>query len=150
VDTSVRQPDSDDSLLTLNLTSVHSLQRVEAMTAVIKELNEQRSQPSRRTKLIPDLAEAILRFGADSRSVQLGDALKVISAQLTDDEEPLDSIHFRAFRKDYLERKGLGRVSEKITEGSLRFLEGLAWGVVISEISQHPQVLLHRLSLLIT
>ena len=128
-------------MLTLDLTSVHSLQRIEALTAVIKTLNDTRSQPSPRATLIPALSDAILRFGADSRSVQLADALKVISAQITNEEdEPLEAINFRAFRREYIERKAVGKMSERITEGSRRFLEGLAWGVVISEISQHPQV----------
>jgi hypothetical protein len=127
-------------MLTLDLTSVHSLQRIEALTTVIKSLNEARLQPSPRTTLIPALSDAILRFGADSRSVQLADALKVITAQITDeDEEPLEAVAFRAFRKEYIERRGVHKMSERITDGSRRFLEGLAWGVVISEISQHPQ-----------
>lgn len=145
MDTSVRHPDSEDPRLTLDLTSVHSLQRIEALTSVIKDLNDARSQTARRTNLIPALSEAILRFGADSRSVQLADALKVISAQITDEEdEPLEAINYRSFKKDYIERKGLDKMSERITEGSRRFLEGLAWGVVISEISQHPQVQLSQ------
>lgn len=140
MDTSVRQPDSAESMLTLDLTSVHSLQRVEAMTSVVKDLNEARSKAAVRPNLIPALSEAMLRLGSDSRSVQLADALKVISAQITEEDEPLEAVSGRAFKKEYIQRRGLERMSERITEGSKRFLEGLAWGVVISEISQHPQV----------
>jgi len=146
METSVGGPNSEDAMLTLDLNSVRSLHRVEAMTTVIKDLNDARLQSSRRSNLIPALSEAILKFGADSRSVQLTDALKIIRAQITDEEdEPLEAVNFRAFRKDYIERKGLEKMSERITEGSRRFLEGLAWGVVISEISQHPQVQLVKL-----
>ena len=146
MDTNVGGPNPEDTILMLDLTSVRSLHRVEAMTTVIKDLNDARSQSSRRSNLIPALSEAILKFGADSRSVQLADALKVIGAQITDEEdEPLEAVNFRAFRKDYIERKGLEKMSERITEGSRRFLEELAWRVVISEISQHPQVQLDKL-----
>ena len=140
MDVTMQQSDSLDSLLNLDLTSVHSLQRIDAMTTVIKALNESRMQ-SRRPNLIPALSEAILRFGADSRSVQLADALKVITAQITDeDDEEVDTLPPRAFRKDYIERKGLEKMNTRITDGSRRFLEGLAWGVVVSEVAQHPQV----------
>ena len=136
----MQQSDSSESLLNLDLTSVHSFQRIDAMTTVIKSLNESRMQ-SRRPNLIPALSEAILRFGADSRSVQLADALKVITAQTTDeDDEEMETVPPRAFRKDYIERKGLEKMNTRITDGSRRFLEGLAWGVVVSEVAQHPQV----------
>ena len=136
----MQQSDSSESLLTLDLTSVHSLQRVDAMTTVIKALNESRMQ-SRRPNLIPALSEAILRFGADSRSVQLADALKAITAQITDEEDgEVEIVLPRVFRKDYIERKGLEKMNTRITDGSRRFLEGLAWGVVVSEVAQHPQV----------
>jgi len=145
METSVGGSNSEDTILTLDLTSVRSLHRVEAMTTVIRDLNDARSQ-GRRSNLIPALSEAILKFGADSRSVQLTDALKVIRAQITDEEdEPLEAVNFRAFRQDYIDRKGLEKMSERITDGSRRFLEGLAWGVVISEISQHPQAQLVKL-----
>ena len=140
MDVSMQQADSSDSLLNLDLTSVHSLQRIDAMTAVVKALNDSRMQ-SRRPNIIPALSEALLKFGADSRSVQLSDALKVITAQITDDEdEDVESVAPRAFRKDYIERKGLEKMNTRITDGSQRFLEGLAWGVVVSEVAQHPQV----------
>lgn len=140
MDVTMLQSDSSESLLTLDLTSVHSLQRVEAMTTVIKALNESRMQ-SRRPNLIPALSEAMLRFGADSRSVQLADALKAITAQITDEEDgEVEIVLPRVFRKDYIERKGLEKMNTRITDGSRRFLEGLAWGVVVSEVAQHPQV----------
>lgn len=140
MDVSMQQADTSDSLLNLDLTSVHSLQRIDAMTAVVKALNDSRMQ-SRRPNIIPALSEAILKFGADSRSVQLSDALKIITAQITDDEdEDVESVAPRAFRKDYIERKGLEKMNTRITDGSKRFLEGLAWGVVVSEVAQHPQV----------
>jgi len=139
MDSSVQQPDTPDSLLALDLNSVHSLQRVNAMTDVIVALNDSRMQ-SRRPNLIPALSDAILKFGSDSRSIQLADALKVITAQITDeDEEEVQSVPPRAFRKDYIERKALGKMNASITDGSRRFLEGLAWGVVVGEVSQHPQ-----------
>jgi hypothetical protein len=138
----MQQPETSDSLLNLDLTSVHSLQRIDAMTAVINSLNESRLQ-SRRPNLIPALSDAILRFGSDSRSVQLADALKVITSQITDeDEDEVENVAPRAFRKDYIERRGVERMNSRITDGSRRFLEGLAWGVVVSEVSQHPQVIL--------
>jgi len=138
MDISVQQPESADSSLNLDLTSVHSLQRIDAMTGVIKSLNEARLQ-SRRLNIIPSLSEALLRFGPDSRSVQLADALKVITAQITDEDEDLEAVPPRAFRKDYIERKGVEKMNVAITDGSRRFLEGLAWGLIISEVSQHPQ-----------
>jgi hypothetical protein len=140
MDVTMLQSDSSESLLTLDLTSVHSLQRVDAMTTVIKALSESRMQ-SRRPNLIPALSEAMLRFGADSRSVQLADALKAITAQITDEEDgEVEIVLPRVFRKDYIERKGLEKMNTRITDGSRRFLEGLAWGVVVSEVAQHPQV----------
>lgn len=139
MDVTMQQDDTPESLLALDLNTVQSLQRVDAMTAVVRSLNDSRLQ-TRRPNLIPALSDAILRLGADSRSVQLADALKVIGAQITDDEdEDLSSVPPRAFRKDYIERKGLEKMNVRIAEGSRRFLEGLAWGVVISEVSQHPQ-----------
>jgi hypothetical protein len=142
MDTSIQQSETSDSLLTLDLTSVHSLQRVDAMANVVRALNDSRMQ-SRRPNLIPALSDAILRQGGDSRSIQLADALKVITSQITDeDDEEVESVAPRAFRKDYIERKGLEKMNSKITDGSRRFLEGLAWGVVVSEVSQHPQVAL--------
>jgi len=136
----MRDSDTSDSLLTLDLTSVHSLQRIDAMTSVVKSLNDSRMQ-CRRPNLIPALSDAILRFGSDSRSVQLADALKIITAQITDEEEEeVEHVAPRAFRQDYIERKGLEKMNTRITEGSRRFLEGLAWGVVITEVAQHPQV----------
>jgi len=139
MDTSMQQPDTPDSLLTLDLTSVHSLQRVNALVDVIVALNDSRMQ-SRRPNLIPALSDAILKLGSDSRSIQLADALKVITAQITDeDEEEVGAIPPRAYRKDYIERKGLSKMNARITDGSRRFLEGLAWGLVVAEVSQHPQ-----------
>ena len=139
MDTTMRDTGTSDSLLTLDLTSVHSLQRIEAMTAVVKSLNESRMQ-GRRPNLIPALSDAILRFGSDSRSVQLADALKIITAQITDeDEEEVEAVAPRAFRQDYVERKGLEKMNTRIAEGSRRFLEGLAWGIVVTEVAQHPQ-----------
>ena len=139
MDSSVHQPDTPDSLLSLDLTSVHSLQRVNAMIDVVVALNDSRMQ-SRRPNLIPALSDAILRLGSDSRSIQLADALKVITAQITDeDEEEVEAVPPRAFRKDYIERKALNKMNARITDGSRRFLEGLAWGVVVAEVSQHPQ-----------
>ena len=140
MDVTMQQADSPDSLFNLDLTSVHSLQRIDAMTAVVKALNDSRMQ-SRRPNLIQALSDAILRFGGDSRSVQLADALKVITAQITDeDDEEVESVAPRAFKMDYIERKGLEKMNTRIAEGSRRFLEGLAWGVVVSEVAQHPQV----------
>src|SRR5436305_5186093 len=140
MDMSIQQSDSSDSLLSLDLNSVHSLQRIEAMAMVIKSLNDSRMQ-SRRPTLIPGLSDAILKFGSDSRSVQLADALKIITAQIMEeDDEEVHAIAPRAFRKDYIERKGLDKMNTRIVDGSRRFLEGLAWGVVVSEVSQHPQV----------
>ena len=101
----MQQPDSLDSLLNLDLTSVRSLQRIDAMTAVVTALNDSRMQ-SRRPNLIPALSEALLRFGRDSRFVQLADALKVITAQITEkDEDEVEIVPPRAFLKDYIERK---------------------------------------------
>ena len=135
----MQQDDTPDSLLSLDLTSVQSLQRTEAMGNVVKALNESRLA-GRRPNLIPALSEAFLRQGSDSRSVQLADALKVIGCQITeDDDEELETVPPRAFRKDYIERKGLAKMNNRITDGSRRFLEGLAWGLVVSEVSQHPQ-----------
>jgi hypothetical protein len=140
MDTSVSHSDTPESLLTLDLSSVHSLQRIDAMSAVVIALNESRMQ-SRRPNLIPALSDAILRLGPDSRSIQLADVLKVISAQITDeDDEAVETVAPRAFRKDYIERKGLDKMNAQITDGSRRFLEGLAWGVVVAEVSRHPQV----------
>ena len=139
MDISMQQPDTPDSLLTLDLTSVHSLQRVNALVDVIVALNDSRMQ-SHRPNLIPALSDAILKLGSDSRSIQLADALKVITAQITDeDEEEVGAIPPRAYRKDYIERKGLSKMNARITDGSRRFLEGLAWGLVVAEVSQHPQ-----------
>lgn len=138
MDISMQEPDSSDSFLHLDLASVHSLQRVDAMTAVVKSLNEARMQSSR-PNLIPALSDAILRFGSDSRSIQLADALNVITAQITDEDENIETVLPRAFRKDYIERQGLEKMYARITDGSRRFLEGLAWGVVVNEVSQHPQ-----------
>src|SRR5579859_4273720 len=139
MESSVQQPDSPDSLLALDLTSVHSLQRVNALIDVVVALNDSRMQ-SRRPNLIPALSDAILRLGSDSRSIQLADVLKVIAAQITDDdEEDVEAVPPRAFRKDYIERKGLDKMNARITDGSRRFLEGLAWGVVVAEVNQHPQ-----------
>jgi hypothetical protein len=138
----MQQSEGSDSLLTLDLTSVHSLQRVDAMANVVRALNDSRMQ-SRRPILIPALSDAILRQGGDSRSIQLADALKVVTSQITDeDDEEVESLPPRAFRKDYIERKGMEKMNVKITDGSRRFLEGLAWGVVVSEVSQHPQVVI--------
>ena len=135
----MRDSDTPDSLLTLDLTSVHALQRIDGMTSVVKALNESRMQ-GRRPNLIPTLSDTILRFGSDSRSVQLADALKIITAQITDeDEEEVESVPPRAFRHDYIERNGLEKMNTRITEGSRRFLEGLAWGAVVTEVTQHPQ-----------
>jgi hypothetical protein len=112
------------------------------MANVVRALNDSRMQ-SRRPNLIPALSDAILRQGGDSRSIQLADALKVITSQITDeDDEEVESVSPRAFRRDYIERKGLEKMNAKITDGSRRFLEGLAWGVVVSEVSQHPQVVI--------
>jgi hypothetical protein len=98
---------------------------------------------SRRPILIPALSDAILRQGGDSRSIQLADALKVVTSQITDeDDDEVESLPPRAFRKDYIERKGMEKMNAKITDGSRRFLESLAWGVVVSEVSQHPQVVI--------
>jgi nuclear pore complex protein Nup93 len=109
------------------------------MTSVVVALNEARLQ-SRRPNIIPALSDALLKFGQDSRSIQLADVLKVISAQISDeDEEQVEGVAPRAFRKDYIERKGLNKMHAKITEGSRRFLQGLAWGVIVAEVSQHPQ-----------
>ena len=138
MDTSMTEPDTSDSLLNLDLTSVHSLQRVDAMTAVIKSLNESRMQ-SRRPNLIPALSQALRRFGSDSRSVQLADSLNVITAQMTDEDENIEAVPPRVFRRDYIERQGLEKMNTRITDGSRRFLEGLAWSVVVNEVSQHPQ-----------
>jgi hypothetical protein len=138
----MQQSETSDSLLTLDLTSVHSLQRVDAMANVVRALNDSRIQ-SRRPILIPALSDAILRQGGDSRSIQLADVLKVITSQITDeDDEEVESVPPRAFRRDYIERKGLEKMNTKITDGSRRFLEGLAWGAVVSEVSQHPQVVI--------
>jgi hypothetical protein len=140
VDVTLQQQDTPESLLSLDLTTVQALQKVDAMTAVVVNLNESRLL-GRRPNLIPALSDAILKSGPDSRSVLLADALKVISAQIVDDEEDgIESVPPRAFRKSYFERKGLNVMDVKITDGSRGFLEGLAWGVVISEVSQHPQV----------
>lgn len=140
MDVTMQQSDTSESLLNLDLTSVHSFQRIDAMSTVIKSLNESRIQ-SRRPNLLPALSDAILRFGADSRSVQLADALKAITAQITDEEdEGVETVPPRVFRKDYIERKGLDKMNTRITDGSRRFLEGLAWSVVVSEVAQHPQV----------
>src|SRR3981189_2628167 len=123
MDSSVHQPDTPDTLLSLDLTSVHSLQRVNAMIDVVVALNDSRMQ-SRRPNLIPALSDAILRLGSDSRSIQLPDALKVITAQITDeDEEEVEAVPPRAFRKDYIERKALNKMNARITDGSRRFLE---------------------------
>ena len=138
MDSTMQQAETPESILTLDLISVHSLQRIEAMTSVIKSLNDSRMQ-SRRPNLIPALSDAFLRFGPDSRSVQLADALKVITAQITEEDESVETVLPRAFRKDYMERKGLEKMNTRITNGSKRFLEGLAWGVVVSEVAQHPQ-----------
>lgn len=139
IDSSAVPSDTPDSLLTLDLTSVHSLQRIDAMTSVVVALNEARLQ-SRRPNIIPAFSDSLLKFGQDSRSIQLADVLKVISAQISDeDEEQLEAVAPRAFRKDYIERKGLDKMHAKITEGSRRFLQGLAWGVIVAEVSQHPQ-----------
>lgn len=140
MDTSISHSDTPESLLTLDLSSVHSLQRIDAMSAVVVALNESRMQ-SRRPNLIPAISDAILRLGPDSRSIQLADVLKVISAQITDeDDEAVETVAPRAFRKDYIERKGLDKMNAQIGDGSRRFLESLAWGVVVAEVSQHPQV----------
>jgi hypothetical protein len=138
-DTTMQQ-DTPDSILILDLTSVHSLQRIEAMTSVIRSLNDSRMQP-RRPNLIPSLSDAFLRFGSDSRSVQLADALKVVTAHITEEDEAVEMVLPRAFRKDYMERKATQKMNTRITSGSKRFLEGLAWGVVVSEVAQHPQVI---------
>jgi len=141
MDITLQQQDTPESLLSLDLTTVKALQKVDAMTAVVINLNDSRLA-GRRPNLIPGLSDAILKLGSDSRSVQLADALKVISAQIVDDEEDgIESVAPRAFRKNYIERKGLDTMNMKITDGSRQFLERLAWGVVISEVSQHPQVL---------
>jgi hypothetical protein len=140
MDASMQQQDTPESLLSLDLTTVQSLQRVDAMTAVVVNLNESRMQ-GRRPNLIPSLSDAILKLGSDSRSVLLADALKIVSAQLVDDDEDeIGSVPPRACRKNYIERKGVDKMNTKIADGSRRFLEKLAWGVVISEVSQHPQV----------
>ena len=56
-----------------------------------------------------------------------------------EDEEEVGAIPPRAYRKDYIERKGLSKMNARITDGSRRFLEGLAWSLVVAEVSQHPQ-----------
>jgi hypothetical protein len=138
-DSTMQQADSPDAALTLDLNSVQSLQRVNALADIVVSLDEHRLQ-NRRMDVISALSAAITKFGVDSRSIQLADALKAIAAQITDDEDDsLESIAPRAFRKDYIERKGLEKMNVRICEGSRRFLEQLAWGVVLSEIAQHPQ-----------
>jgi nuclear pore complex protein Nup93 len=108
------------------------------MANVIKSLNESRMQ-SRRPNLLTALSEAILSQGSDSRSVQLADALRIITNHIIDEDGDSDAIAPRASRVEYIERKGLKKIRTQICEGSQRFLENLAWGVVVSEVSQHPQ-----------
>ena len=138
MDSSTPQPDTTETL-TLDLTSVHSLQRINAMTNVVKALNESRMQ-SRRPNLIPALSDAFVSQGSDSRSVQLTDALKIITDQILDDlTGELETVAPRAFRSNYIERKDLREMRKKLCEGSQKFLETLAWALVVNEVAQHPQ-----------
>src|ERR1700737_841154 len=51
----------------------------------------------------------------------------------------LDKVLSRAFRWHHLETVGVEKMNERIVRGSMKCLEGLAWGVVVGDGSAHLQ-----------